>query len=73
MVACRHGTAVVIPMTYGRDVDWARNIVRSITLSVRRGAYFSAMLNDLAADPTKISRTGCEAAWRIASATVSGA
>ena len=27
VVAFRTGAAFVIPMTYGRDVDWARNIV----------------------------------------------
>ena len=27
VVAFRDGATVVIPMTYGRDVDWARNIV----------------------------------------------
>src|SRR5437879_10748340 len=27
VVAFRSATRVVIPMTYGRDVDWARNVV----------------------------------------------
>jgi deazaflavin-dependent oxidoreductase (nitroreductase family) len=29
VVAFRSTAGVVIPMTYGRDVDWARNIVRA--------------------------------------------
>jgi len=29
VVAFHGDTGVVIPMTYGRDVDWARNIVRA--------------------------------------------
>ena len=29
VVAIRSGDGYVIPMTYGRDVDWARNIVRA--------------------------------------------
>jgi deazaflavin-dependent oxidoreductase (nitroreductase family) len=29
VVAFRSGAGVVIPMTYGRDVDWARNIIRA--------------------------------------------
>jgi len=29
VVAFRGSTGFVIPMTYGRDVDWARNLVRA--------------------------------------------
>jgi deazaflavin-dependent oxidoreductase (nitroreductase family) len=29
VIAFRSKAGVVIPMTYGRDVDWARNIVRA--------------------------------------------
>jgi deazaflavin-dependent oxidoreductase (nitroreductase family) len=29
VVAFRHAETFVIPMTYGRDVDWARNIVKA--------------------------------------------
>ena len=29
VVAFRSRAGIVIPMTYGRDVDWARNIVRA--------------------------------------------
>src|SRR5258705_689881 len=29
VVAFRHNAGVVIPMTYGRDVDWAQNILRA--------------------------------------------
>src|SRR2546425_13375164 len=29
VVAFRSDAGVVIPMTYGRDVDWARNVVRA--------------------------------------------
>jgi hypothetical protein len=29
VVAFRSAAGFVIPMTYGRDVDWARNIVRA--------------------------------------------
>lgn len=29
VVAVRSATGFVIPMTYGRDVDWARNILRA--------------------------------------------
>jgi deazaflavin-dependent oxidoreductase (nitroreductase family) len=29
VVAFRSPWAVVIPMTYGRDVDWARNMIRA--------------------------------------------
>ena len=29
VVAFRSHAGVVIPMTYGRDVDWARNVVRA--------------------------------------------
>ena len=37
-VVAFHGDAgVVIPMTYGRDVDWARNIVRARGCELERG------------------------------------
>src|SRR5712692_1317423 len=36
VVAFRSNTGMVIPMTYGRDVDWARNIVRAKRCEVER-------------------------------------
>jgi len=36
VVAFRNPTGFVIPMTYGRDVDWARNIVRAHGCEVER-------------------------------------
>jgi deazaflavin-dependent oxidoreductase (nitroreductase family) len=36
VVAFRSGTGFVIPMTYGRDVDWARNIVRARGCELQR-------------------------------------
>ena len=36
VVAFRNSTGMVIPMTYGRDVDWARNIVQAKRCEVER-------------------------------------
>jgi len=36
VVAFRSDAGVVIPMTYGRDVDWARNIVRANECELER-------------------------------------
>jgi deazaflavin-dependent oxidoreductase (nitroreductase family) len=36
VVAFASAAGVVIPMTYGRDVDWARNIVRAKSCTVDR-------------------------------------
>ena len=36
VVAFGHGAGIVIPMTYGRDVDWARNIIRARGCEVER-------------------------------------
>ena len=36
VVAFDSNAGVVIPMTYGRDVDWARNIVRAKTGTLAR-------------------------------------
>ena len=36
VVAFRSNIGMVIPMTYGRDVDWARNIVRAKRCEVER-------------------------------------
>jgi len=36
VVAFRSNTGMVIPMTYGRDVDWARNIVQAKRCEVER-------------------------------------
>ena len=37
VVAFYGDAGVVIPMTYGRDVDWARNIVRARGCELERG------------------------------------
>ena len=37
VVAFRSRAGIVIPMTYGRDVDWARNIVRARGCELERG------------------------------------
>jgi deazaflavin-dependent oxidoreductase (nitroreductase family) len=43
VVAFRSGERFVIPMTYGRDVDWARNIVRARGCQMEQmGRSFSA-------------------------------
>jgi len=36
VVAFRHDAGVVIPMTYGRDVDWAQNILRAKQCELER-------------------------------------
>ena len=36
VVAFRNAKGFVIPMTYGRDVDWARNVVRAGGCEVER-------------------------------------
>lgn len=36
VVAFRSGTGFVIPMTYGRDVDWARNLLRARSGEIER-------------------------------------
>ena len=37
VIAFRGRTGAVIPMTYGRDVDWARNIVRAGRCELAQG------------------------------------
>jgi deazaflavin-dependent oxidoreductase (nitroreductase family) len=36
VVAFRSAAGFVVPMTYGRDVDWARNIVRAHACTIER-------------------------------------
>jgi deazaflavin-dependent oxidoreductase (nitroreductase family) len=36
VVAFRSDAGIVIPMTYGRDVDWARNVIRAKGCQLRR-------------------------------------
>jgi len=36
VVAFRSAAGFVVPMTYGRDVDWARNIVRAHECTIER-------------------------------------
>ena len=45
VVAFRSGTGFVVPMTYGRDVDWARNIVRAHECTVERLGHRYALQN----------------------------
>jgi len=45
VVAFRNDAGVVIPMTYGRDVDWARNIVRARRCELERRGGRLALRN----------------------------
>jgi len=45
VVAFRNDAGVVIPMTYGRDVDWARNIVRARRCELERRGGRSTLRN----------------------------
>ena len=45
VVAFRSGAGFVIPMTYGRDVDWARNMVRAGGCELERGGRRVAVRN----------------------------
>src|SRR5438094_8957059 len=45
VVAFRSRAGVVIPMTYGRDVDWARNIVRAGGCDPAQGGRRLALKN----------------------------
>ena len=45
VVAFRSSAGFVIPMTYGRDVDWARNMVRANGAEIERGGHRMAVRN----------------------------
>ena len=45
VVAFRSASGFVIPMTYGRDVDWARNIVRAHGCEVEQLGQRHALRN----------------------------
>ena len=45
VIAFRSGKGVVIPMTYGRDVDWARNIVHAGGCDLAQGGRRFALRN----------------------------
>jgi deazaflavin-dependent oxidoreductase (nitroreductase family) len=45
VIAFRSRAGVVIPMTYGRDVDWARNIVRARGCDLAQGGRRFALRN----------------------------
>ncbi len=45
VIAFRNQAGVVIPMTYGRDVDWARNVVRAGRCEVERMGRRIALRN----------------------------
>jgi deazaflavin-dependent oxidoreductase (nitroreductase family) len=45
VVAFRSGVGFVIPMTYGRDVDWARNMVRAGGAEIERGGRLVPVRN----------------------------
>jgi deazaflavin-dependent oxidoreductase (nitroreductase family) len=45
VVAFRSAAGFVVPMTYGRDVDWARNIVRAHECTLERLGKSYAMKN----------------------------
>ena len=45
VVAFRSSAGLVIPMTYGRDVDWARNMVRANGAEIERGGRRVAVRN----------------------------
>ena len=45
VVAFRSAAGFVVPMTYGRDVDWARNIVRADGCTIERLGHRVALHN----------------------------
>jgi len=45
VIAFRSRAGVVIPMTYGRDVDWARNIARAGGCDLAQGGRRFALRN----------------------------
>ena len=45
VVAFRSSAGFVIPMTYGRDVDWARNLVGAKGAEIERGGRRIAVRN----------------------------
>jgi deazaflavin-dependent oxidoreductase (nitroreductase family) len=45
VVAFRSDAGFVVPMTYGRDVDWARNIVRAHECTIERLGHRYALRN----------------------------
>jgi deazaflavin-dependent oxidoreductase (nitroreductase family) len=45
VVAFASDAGIVIPMTYGRDVDWARNIVRAKGCTLERMGRRAALRN----------------------------
>ena len=45
VVAFRSAAGFVVPMTYGRDVDWARNIVRAHECTLERLGHRFALQN----------------------------
>src|SRR5436309_9765242 len=45
VVAFRSDAGFVIPMTYGRDVDWARNIIRANCCELERTGRRVVLLN----------------------------
>ena len=50
VVAFRSRTRFVIPMTYGRDVDWARNIVKAHGCQIEQMGRRFTVLNPRVAD-----------------------
>jgi deazaflavin-dependent oxidoreductase (nitroreductase family) len=45
VVAFHAGTGFVVPMTYGRDVDWAHNIVRAHRCDLERMGHRTTLRN----------------------------
>jgi deazaflavin-dependent oxidoreductase (nitroreductase family) len=45
VVAFQNDAGVVIPMTYGRDVDWARNVVRAKGCELERAGRRVSLRN----------------------------
>ena len=50
VVAFRHEETFVVPMTYGRDVDWARNIVKAHGCQIEQMGRRFTVLNPRVAD-----------------------
>jgi deazaflavin-dependent oxidoreductase (nitroreductase family) len=65
VVAFRTGTGFVVPMTYGRDVDWARNLIKA-----RGGEVVRLGQRDLVRNPRIV---GGAAAYRYLPAGVRAA
>src|SRR5207244_8044856 len=57
VIAFRSAAGVVIPMTYGRDVDWARNVVRAKGCELGQSGRRFALLN--------LRSVGCSQARRL--------